>query len=88
MAVGKESFHAFLRYEAKLGFLMNVSVNVVVWISSHKRMNAVRIRKESQIYSADEKRLLSQFNYEEKAQREAKLLAQFRQLAQDKSKPK
>ena len=49
-------------------------------------MNAVRIRKESQIYSADEKRLLSQFNYEEKAQKEAKLLAQFRQLAQEKAK--
>ena len=37
--------------------------------SRHKRMNAVRIRKENQIYSAEEKRALQLFNHEEKQAR-------------------
>ena len=52
--------------------------------SRHKRMNAVRIRKENQIYSAEEKRALQMFNYEEKQKRENQILADFRQLVQDK----
>lgn len=48
--------------------------------SRHKKMNAVRIRKESQIYSAEEKRALAMFNYEEKAKRENKILADFREM--------
>lgn len=48
--------------------------------SRHKRMNAVRIRKESQIYSAEDKRALAMFNYEEKAKRENKILADFREM--------
>ena len=59
------------RFE-KLGYVMSGS--------RHKRMNAVRIRKENQIYSAEEQRALAQFNYEEKQQREAKMLADFRSL--------
>ena len=39
--------------------------------SRHKRMNAVRMRKENQVYSAEEKRALAMFNYEEKQKREA-----------------
>ena len=50
--------------------------------SRHKRMNAVRIRKENQIYSAEEKRALAMFNYEEKQKRESQILADFRQLVQ------
>ena len=46
--------------------------------SRHKRMNAVRERKENQIYSAEEKRALAMFNYEEKQKRESQLLADFR----------
>lgn len=38
--------------------------------SRHKRMNAVRMRKENQIYSAEEKRALALFNFEERQQRE------------------
>jgi hypothetical protein len=44
------------------------------------RMNAVRIRKENQVYSAEEKRALALFNYEEKAKRENKILAEFRDM--------
>jgi len=54
--------------------------------SRHKRMNAIRIRKESQIYSAEEKRILEKLNYEEKAKRENKIIADLRQLASEKSK--
>ena len=50
--------------------------------SRHKRMNAVRIRKENQIYSAEEKRALAMFNYEEKQKRENQILADFRTLVQ------
>jgi len=52
--------------------------------SRHKRMNAVRIRKENQIYSAEEKRALAMFNYEEKQKRENQILSDFRQLVQTK----
>ncbi len=48
--------------------------------SDNDRMNAVRIRKENQVYSAEEKRALALFNYEEKAKRENKILAEFRDM--------
>jgi hypothetical protein len=47
-------------------------------------MNAVRMRKENQVYSAEEKRALAMFNYEEKQKRESQMLADFRQLIQNK----
>lgn len=50
--------------------------------SRHQRMNAIRIRKENQIYSAEEKRALSLLNMEEKAAKEAKLMADFRKVLQ------
>merc|ERR1719393_890348 len=52
--------------------------------SRHRRMNAVRIRKENQVYSAEEKRALSLFNYEEKAKRENQILADFKELLENK----
>ena len=52
--------------------------------SRHKRMNAVRVRKENQIYTVEEKRALQMFNYEEKQKREAQILADFRSLVQNK----
>jgi len=52
--------------------------------SRHRRMNAVRIRKENQVYSAEEKRALTLFNYEEKAKRENKILSDFQTLLQTK----
>lgn len=56
--------------------------------SRHRRMEAVRLRKENQIYSADEKRALAKFNHEERTKRENKILAQFRQLVNKKTKEK
>ena len=54
----------------------------------HRRMEAVRLRKENQIYSADEKRALAKFNHEERTKRENKILSQFRQLVTKKTKEK
>ena len=48
--------------------------------SRHARMNAVRIRKENQVYSAEEKRALALITFEEKQQSENKTMAQFRDM--------
>ena len=59
------------------------------WVMSgsrHRRMEAVRLRKENQIYSADEKRALAMFSKEERQKRENKILGQFREMVQDKLK--
>lgn len=55
-----------------------------VLLFRHARMNAIRIRKENQVYSAEEKRALALFNYEEKAKRENKILADFRDVISHK----
>ncbi|XP_072034837.1 uncharacterized protein [Amphiura filiformis] len=54
--------------------------------SRHRRMEAVRIRKENQIYSADEKRALASFNKEERTTREGKILRDFRELVHKKTR--
>lgn len=56
--------------------------------SRHRRMEAVRLRKENQIYSADEKRALAKFNHEERNKRENKILCQFKDLVHKKLKNK
>jgi hypothetical protein len=43
-------------------------------------MNAVRIRKENQIYSAEEQRALALLTLEERQQKEANLLQDFRAM--------
>ena len=64
------------------------SVGFVMSGNRHKRMNEVRIRKENQVYSAEEKRALALFNYEQQQEREAKTMESFRQLlAQSRTKP-
>jgi hypothetical protein len=50
--------------------------------SRHSRMNAILIRKENQVYSAEEKAALAMINYEEKAQREAKVMESLRSLVE------
>ncbi|OXU20471.1 hypothetical protein TSAR_010239 [Trichomalopsis sarcophagae] len=67
------------------------SVGYVMSGSRHRRMEAVRIRKENQIYSADEKRALAMFSKEERQKRENLILGQFRdmishKLAQEQNK--
>ncbi|XP_008581638.1 PREDICTED: NKAP-like protein [Galeopterus variegatus] len=56
--------------------------------SRHRRMEAVRLRKENQIYSADEKRALASFNQEERRKRENKILASFREMVYRKTRGK
>lgn len=61
------------------------SVGYVMSGSRHRRMEAVRIRKENQIYSADEKRALAAFSKEERSKRENAILSQFRDVLQARS---
>lgn len=60
------------------------SVGYVMSGSRHRRMEAVRIRKENQIYSADEKRALAMFSKEERQKRENLILGQFRDMVKSK----
>lgn len=53
--------------------------------SRHKKMTAVRIRKENQIYSAEQQRTLALINYEERAKKENELLADFRDILASKN---
>lgn len=43
-------------------------------------MNAVRIRKENQVYSAEEQRALAMYNYEERANRDAQLISDLKDM--------
>ncbi|XBI09655.1 uncharacterized protein [Aegilops tauschii subsp. strangulata] len=52
---------------------------VMSW-SRHSRITAVRLRKENQVYSAEEKRALATFNYEQRAMRESKVRDNLRRL--------
>jgi NF-kappa-B-activating protein C-terminal domain len=61
------------------------SVGYVMSGSRHRRMEAVRIRKENQIYSADEKRALAMFSREERQKRESKILSQFKEMVTAKT---
>ena len=65
------------RYE-KSGYVMSGS--------RHARMNAVRLRKENQVYSAEEKRALALITMEEKQQKEAALMEDFRTMLKEKEK--
>lgn len=54
--------------------------------SRHARMNAVRIRKENQVYSAEEQRALALITMEENQQKEAALMQDFRQMLEEKKR--
>uniref|UniRef100_A0A0K8STI7 NF-kappa-B-activating protein C-terminal domain-containing protein n=1 Tax=Lygus hesperus TaxID=30085 RepID=A0A0K8STI7_LYGHE len=60
------------------------SVGYVMSGSRHRRMEAVRLRKENQIYSADEKRALAMFSKEERQKRENRILTQFKDMISSK----
>ncbi|KIK28068.1 hypothetical protein PISMIDRAFT_92321 [Pisolithus microcarpus 441] len=62
------------------------SVGYVMSGSRHKRMNAVRMRKENQVISAEEKRGILKLQKEERARREAILREEFSELVQEKLK--
>ena len=56
--------------------------------SRHARMNAVRIRKENQVYSAEEQRALALITMEENASKEAQLMEDFRTMLKAKKAQK
>lgn len=55
--------------------------------SRHSRMNAIRLRKENQVYTAEEKRALAMLNYEQQKQKEARLVAEMRALVDGEPMP-
>lgn len=54
--------------------------------SRHRRMNAVRLRKENQVISAEEKRGILKLQKEERSRREELLREEFKELMQEKLK--
>ena len=54
--------------------------------SRHARMNAVRIRKENQVYSAEEQRALALITMEENQQKESQLMQDFRTMLKEKQR--
>ncbi|CDW57273.1 SynMuv product domain containing protein [Trichuris trichiura] len=62
------------------------NVGFVMSGTRHRRMEATRLRKENQIYSAEEKRMLSMFSKEERSKKENVILSQFRELISKKMK--
>jgi hypothetical protein len=61
-------------------------VGYVMSGSRHRRMNAVRIRKENQVISAEEKRGILKLQKEERERRESILREEFSTLVEDKLK--
>lgn len=62
------------------------AVGYVMSGSRHRRMNAVRMRKENQVISAEEKRGILKLQQEEKQRREAILREEFQELLTDQLK--
>ncbi len=62
------------------------SVGYVMSGSRHRRMNAVRMRKENQVISAEEKRGILKLQQEEKQRREGILREEFQELLADRLK--
>ncbi|KAK4052478.1 hypothetical protein OIV83_002280 [Microbotryomycetes sp. JL201] len=60
------------------------SAGYVMSGSRHRRMNAVRVRKENQVISAEEKRGILKLQAEEKAKRENEIVASFREMVSQK----
>ena len=72
-----------------LGHFLAVLEKNLKSILSQPAFLLLRLRKENQIYSADEKRALAMFSKEERVKRENKILGQFRDMVQDKlNKPR
>jgi hypothetical protein len=59
-----------------LGFVMSGS--------RHRRMEAVRLRKENQMYSAEERRALAMYNFEQKQKKERQLINDLREKLSNK----
>ncbi|KAH8555109.1 ras-induced vulval development antagonist-domain-containing protein [Umbelopsis sp. PMI_123] len=62
------------------------SAGFVMSGSRHQRMNAVRMRKENQVISAEEKRLLLTHASEQKLKRENEIISGFRDILSERQK--
>eukprot|EP00889_Picochlorum_renovo_P008233 jgi/Picre1/35263/NNA_002725.t1 len=49
-------------------------------MAANAKMNAIRMRKENQVYTAEEKAALAMLNFEEKKKKEAKIIEDMRKL--------
>ena len=65
---------------------MYEDVGYVMSGSRHRRMNAVRMRKENQVISAEEKRGILKLQKEERERREAILREEFKEIVDEKLK--
>ena len=61
-------------------------VGYVMSGSRHRRMNAVRMRKENQVISAEEKRGILKMQKEEKVKREGLIVGGFKEMLEEKLK--
>ncbi|KAL5634907.1 hypothetical protein ACGC1H_002808 [Rhizoctonia solani] len=61
-------------------------VGYVMSGSRHRRMNAVRMRKENQVISAEEKRGILKMQKEEREKRESMIIGGFKEILEDKLK--
>eukprot|EP00890_Picochlorum_soloecismus_P001134 jgi/Picsp_1/2020/NSC_05486-R1_protein len=59
----------------KIGYVMSGNRNA--------KMNAVRIRKENQVYTAEEKAALAMFNFEENKRKESQILEDMKKLVEN-----
>ncbi|CAE7049974.1 unnamed protein product [Rhizoctonia solani] len=60
------------------------TVGYVMSGSRHRRMNAVRMRKENQVISAEEKRGILKMQREEREKRESMIIGGFKEILEDK----
>lgn len=61
-------------------------VGYVMSGSRHRRMNAVRMRKENQVISAEEKRGILKMQKEEKTKREGLIIGGFKEIVEERLK--
>lgn len=62
------------------------NVGYVMSGSRHRRMNAVRMRKENQVISAEEKRGILKMQKEEKVKKEGLIIGGFKEMLEEKLK--
>lgn len=60
------------------------NVGFVMSGNRHRRMNAVRIRKENQVISAEEKNALLMFNQEQKLKKDTEIIGNFKEMLSQK----
>lgn len=65
---------------------MYENVGYVMSGSRHRRMNAVRMRKENQVISAEEKRGILKMQKEEREKRESMIIGGFKEILEEKLK--